>query len=64
MFTRGVRRFTTTAARAAETLAQMEGPNQYGIQVSRAQGQVNGLVGGIPLLPSSLVTSQHHHDPH
>jgi len=46
MLRQGVRRFTTTACRAAETLAQMEGPNQYGIQVSKAQGVVNGLVGG------------------
>ncbi len=46
MFKHGVRQFTRAAYRSAEILAQMEGPNQYGIQVSKAQGVVNGLVGG------------------
>ena len=36
----------TTAVRAAENVAQMEAPNQYGIGVSRAQGVVKGLTGG------------------
>ena len=48
MFSRGVRRFATTACRAAETASQMEASNAYGIKVSKAQGQVNGLVGGAP----------------
>lgn len=47
MFRQSIRRFTTTAHRAAETLAQMEGPNPYGIQLAKAQGHVNGLVGGM-----------------
>lgn len=46
MFARSVRRFATTALRAAETVSQMESGNQYGIQVSKAQGHVNGFVGG------------------
>jgi cysteine synthase len=46
MFRLGARRFTTTARRAAEAVAQMEGPNPYGIKVSTAQGVVKGLVGG------------------
>jgi hypothetical protein len=46
MFRLGVRTFTTTARRAAETVAQMEGPNAYGIGVSKAQGIVKGLTGG------------------
>lgn len=46
MFRIGVRTFATTAKRAAETVAQMEGPNQYGIGVSKAQGVVKGLTGG------------------
>lgn len=46
MFRLGVRRFATTAARAAENVAQMEAPNQYGIGVSKAQGVVKGLTGG------------------
>lgn len=50
MFRLGIRSFATTARKAAETIAQMEGPNQYGIGVSKAQGVVKGLTGG--LLPS------------
>jgi hypothetical protein len=46
MFRLGARRFTTTARKAAEAVAQMEGPNPYGIKVSTAQGVVKGLVGG------------------
>lgn len=46
MFRLGVRRFATTAVRAAENVAQMEAPNQYGIGVSKAQGVVKGLTGG------------------
>jgi hypothetical protein len=42
----GVRRFSTTIRRFAETATQMEGPNQYNIKVSKAQGIVKGLVGG------------------
>lgn len=51
MFRHGLRRFTSTAYKAAETLAQMEGPNQYGIQVAKAQRAVNGFVGGMPQSP-------------
>ncbi|MCJ1329579.1 Cysteine synthase 1 [Thelotrema lepadinum] len=61
MFARSIRRFTTTASRAAETLAQMEGSNQYGIQLSRAQGHVNGLVGAIgntPLIRLNRLSSE------
>ena len=46
MYRLGVRRFTTTVWRAADAAAQMEGANPYGIKVSKAQGVVNGLVGG------------------
>lgn len=46
MFRLGVRTFATTARRAAETAAQMEAPNHYGIGVSKAQGIVKGLTGG------------------
>ncbi|MCJ1407467.1 Cysteine synthase 1 [Ptychographa xylographoides] len=51
MFGRSVRRFATTAYRAAESLSQMEAPNQYGIKVAKAQGHVNGLVGAIGNTP-------------
>lgn len=46
MYRLGVRRFTTSVRHAAQTAAQMEAKNQYGIQVSKAQGVVKGLVGG------------------
>jgi cysteine synthase A len=42
----GARSFTTVARRAAQTAAQMEGPNQYGIGLSKVQGVVKGLTGG------------------
>jgi hypothetical protein len=42
----GVRRFSTTIRRFAETATRMEGSNPYNIKVSNAQGIVNGLVGG------------------
>lgn len=50
MFRSGARRFTTSArqlAAATQTAAQMEAPNAYGIRVSKAQGVVKGLVGGM-----------------
>ena len=47
MFRLGARTFATTARRAAETVAQMGGPNHYGIAVSKAQGIVKGLTGGL-----------------
>lgn len=43
MFRHSVRRFATTACKAAETAAQMEARNAYGVSVSKAQGVVNGL---------------------
>jgi hypothetical protein len=46
MFRIGVRTFATIGKRAAETVAKMEGLNQYGIGVSKAQGVVKGLTGG------------------
>ena len=46
MIRTGIRRFATTARRAAETAVQMEASNQYGIGVSKAQGVVKGLTGG------------------
>ncbi len=46
MYRLGIRRFATTARKAAEAAAQMEGLNPYGIKVSTAQGVVKGLVGG------------------
>ncbi|KAH8649638.1 cysteine synthase [Tricladium varicosporioides] len=51
MFRIGVRGFATSARRAAQTAAQMEAPNQYGIGVSKAQGVVKGLTGAIGNTP-------------
>ncbi|TVY58974.1 Cysteine synthase 1 [Lachnellula cervina] len=61
MYRLGVRRFTTTARRAAETAAQMEAPNHYGISVSKAQGIVKGLTGAIgntPLIRLNHISEQ------
>lgn len=60
MFARSVRRFATTTYRAAETVSQMESGNQYGIQVSKAQGHVNGFVGG--KLPICRDVAENHTD--
>jgi cysteine synthase A len=46
MFRLGARQFSTAVRRAAQTAAEMESRNQYGITVSKAQGVVKGLVGG------------------
>lgn len=42
----GIRRFATTALRAAEVASRADAANPYGVQLARAQGHVNGLVGG------------------
>ena len=49
MFRTSVRRFATSACRAAanDALAQAERVNAYGLKVSTAQGTVDGLVGGM-----------------
>ncbi|KAG0646600.1 Cysteine synthase 1 [Hyphodiscus hymeniophilus] len=51
MFRLGARTFTTTARRAAQSVAEMEAPNAYGIGVSKAQGVVKGLTGAIGNTP-------------
>ncbi|KAI9707736.1 MAG: Cysteine synthase 1 [Candelina mexicana] len=62
MFRLGIRRFATTAYRAAaESAQQVELANQYGIKVSKAQGVVDGFTGAIgntPLLHLSRLSSQ------
>ncbi|PGH20119.1 cysteine synthase [Polytolypa hystricis UAMH7299] len=61
MFRTGFRRFATTAYRAAETIADIEARNQYGIQVSKAQGVVKGLTGAIgntPLIRLNRLSEQ------
>lgn len=51
MFCRGVRCLSTSARRwAAESMAEVERANQYGINVSKAQGIVDGFTAGNVLL--------------
>ncbi|KAL9006596.1 MAG: hypothetical protein Q9188_000633 [Gyalolechia gomerana] len=51
MISRGLRRFATTAYRTAELAAKMDASNPYGVQLSKAQGYVNGFVGAIGNTP-------------
>ena len=46
MYARGLRRFATTSYRAAELATKLDMANPYGVTVSKAQGHVNGFVGG------------------
>lgn len=56
MFRHGVRTFTTTAYRAAQYAAKVDMANQYSVQLAKAQGHVNGLVGGNYMIePKSIV---------
>jgi cysteine synthase A len=55
----GVRRFTTSAIRAAETASQIESANLYGIGVSKAQGIVKGLTGGKTPLHFDVRNTKH-----
>ena len=55
MMMRGVRTFATMASHVAEVAARAEASNAYGVRVSKAQGYVNGFIGGKRHL-SHLVT--------
>ncbi|KAK2749517.1 Cysteine synthase 1 [Onygenales sp. PD_40] len=55
MFRSSIRRFATTAYRSAESVAQIEAKNPYGIKVSKAQGVVKGLTGAIGNTPLILL---------
>ena len=46
MLKRSARLFSTTLTRPAELSKQLDHGNAYGVHVSKAQGHVNGLVGG------------------
>ncbi|KAK4986359.1 Cysteine synthase 1 [Elasticomyces elasticus] len=54
MFRTAVRRFGTTALRAAETVSQMEAPHTHGIEISKAQRIARGgfidAIGNTPLI--------------
>ena len=47
MISRSVRRFATTAHRAAQLSSEVNIANEYRIKLAQAQGHVNGLVGGM-----------------
>lgn len=53
MLSRSVRRFTTTAHRAAHLSSEVNIANEYRIKLAQAQGHVNGLVGGMNPVNSS-----------
>lgn len=46
MFRHSIRRFATTARRGAEIATKSDSTNQYGVSLAKAQGHVNGFVGG------------------
>lgn len=46
MFRQSVRELTTTAYKAAEVAFKVDMSNQYGVRLAKAQGHVNGFVGG------------------
>lgn len=46
MISRNIRRFATTAYRAAEVASKVDAANQYRVQLAKAQGHVDGFVGG------------------
>ena len=48
MLGRSVRLFSTTTLRAAESVQSIHHANAYGVTLSKVQGHVNGLTGGIP----------------
>ena len=46
MLRQSVRKLSATAYQAAEIASKIEMSNSYGIQLAKAQGHVNGFVGG------------------
>ena len=49
MFRQSVRKLSATAYQAAEVASKVEMSNPYGIQLAKAQGRVNGFVGGLSI---------------
>lgn len=47
MLKHSLRQFTSTAYKAAQLATKIDMANQYGVQVAKAQGPVNGFVGGM-----------------
>ena len=58
MIKHSIRCLTTTAHRAANIASKADMGNQYGVHVAKAQGHVNGLVGGSVLLVSLVLAPQ------
>lgn len=54
MISRNIRRFATTAYRAAEVASKVDAANQYRVQLAKAQGHVDGFVGGKMLLSTYI----------
>ncbi len=50
MFKQSLRRLTFTAYKAAQLATRIDMADQYGVQVAKAQGPVNGFVGGTETL--------------
>ena len=46
MYRQSVRRLTSTVCKAAEVASRVDRSNHYGIHLAKAQGHVNGFVGG------------------
>lgn len=57
MFRHGVQRFTTTVYRGAEYASKVEMANHYGVQLAKAQGHVNGFVGGNATVAYRLIVT-------
>ncbi len=51
MITRSFRNFATTAYRTAELASKVDASNHYRVQLAKAQGHVNGFVGGTLHIP-------------
>ena len=52
-----MRRLSSTAYKASEMASQVDKSNQYGVQIAKAQGHVNGFVGGEGKLDNSWMIS-------
>lgn len=58
MFRQSVRRLNTTAYKAAGLASKADMSNQYGVQLAKAQGHVNGFVGGEGISRSYYVSNE------
>ena len=56
MISHSIRKFGTTAYKAAEVASRVHSANPYGVRVSMAQRSVDGFVGGILTQLMSLLS--------